>query len=92
MAKHEGLNLAAVQAAAIRGAMENRFAYLYITDRYNGADAGEFGVLESILCDSISDDDISSGEGEGQFSGDFAGSEADVEVGGCVGSLYYTSF
>ena len=51
MAKHESIT-----RASLRSAMEQRYAELYTSDQYNGQYAGEFGVLESVLCDSITDD------------------------------------
>ena len=55
MAKHEAHLIAEHQAGIIYSDMENRFSYLYTTDRYNGQDAGEFSILEDILGIEVED-------------------------------------
>ena len=72
MAKHDVL----VTAASIMENMERRFSYLYTDELYNGQDAGEYEVLETVLFESSKEeDDISSKDGE-QSVGNFANSTA----------------
>jgi hypothetical protein len=85
MAKHEVL----VTSAGLREYMERRFSYLYRTDGYNGQDAGEYSVLESIVCDLI-EEGVSSSMDVGQLEGNFATlaavKEGDGSGGGHGGS------
>ena len=83
MAKHEALIDAQQQAVVIRENMENRFAFLFTTDRYNGQWAGEFEVLESVLGEVLTDEGVFS---EGcQFADDFASLATDGSAGGHTG-------
>ena len=81
MAKHEAHLIAEHQAGIIYSDMENRFSYLYTTDRYNGQDAGEFSILEDILGIEVEDNLLALGES--QATGDFASSVLGDSAGGC---------
>ena len=81
MAKHEEPIYNPFTAATIYEKMEDRFSYLYSTDRYNGQYADEFNVLESILADEFIDDGSTSAEVRALLPDNFATSAMENHVG-----------